>query len=294
MTDEMNDLCGIVLVDKPAGITSFSVLRRLKRILNIRKMGHGGTLDPAASGLMVVAIGKATRLLPYFLGGDKAYDADIRFGQRTRSDDAESEVIEEAPWTHIQRADIEAALEKFRGNVMQVPPAFSALHVDGKRAYELARKDVEVRLDPRPVTFYGFDILSYEAPVLRLHVACSGGTYIRSLARDLGMALGSCAHLCGLRRTQSSAFHLENAIELEKIDDVSQVIEKIISPFDVMDKLPAIELENVQCSRMLQGQRFSYPKNLAPGSYRVSRKGHRKLEAIFEIAEDKSMKIHRF
>jgi len=213
---------GFLLVDKPTGVSSFGVLQQLNKRFwiqkNAKKIGHGGTLDPNASGLLVIAIGKATRMLRYFLGSDKRYTANIRFGKQTTTDDAEGDIIAQLPYEHIDCSLLEQALSAFRGEIIQIPPAFSALHVDGKRAYELARKGKSVELAPRQVNIYRIEMtqcLLPEQPCVELDIACSGGTYIRSIARDLGKSLGSAAYLEGLRRTESCQFAIAQAQSLE-------------------------------------------------------------------------------
>ena len=210
---------GFLLVDKPTGISSFGVIQQLNKRFSIqrnaKKIGHGGTLDPNASGLLVIAVGKATRLLRYFLGSDKRYTAKIHLGARTTTDDSEGEVIATAPFDHVTPESVAQALEAFRGTISQVPPVFSALHVDGKRAYELARKGAEVELQPRTVHIYQLTMTECQLPEIELDVRCSGGTYIRSIARDLGQQLHSEAYLSGLRRTEACHFSIMQAQSLQ-------------------------------------------------------------------------------
>ena len=225
---------GFLLVDKPLGISSFGALQQLNHRFSIqrraKKIGHGGTLDPYASGLLVIAIGRATRFLRFFLGSDKRYIAYLKFGQRTASDDVEGEVIATAPYDHICKNDVENALKSFTGTISQRPPAFSAVHVDGQRAYSLARSGQEVELPPRDVQIHNIDILECglpQDPLLKLDIACSGGTYIRSIARDLGQALHSEAHLVGLRRTQACHFNISQALSLDFLlsqDDIADFL----------------------------------------------------------------------
>ena len=216
---------GFLLIDKPKGISSFFALKQLNWKFRIQekagKLGHGGTLDPAASGLLIIAIGKATKLLRFFLGSDKRYTATIEFGTRTTSDDCEGEVIASAPFDHIDRAKIESVqAEQFHGTVSQIPPDFSAVHIDGKRAYKLARQGRDIEMPTREIQIYDTRIVSCglpESPQLVLDVACSGGAYIRAIARDLGQALGSEAHLSELRRTESCHFSIKDAHTLDEL-----------------------------------------------------------------------------
>ena len=200
---------GIVLIDKPAGQTSFQSLGALKQALGTRRVGHAGTLDRFAEGLLVVLAGRMTRLCPLATSLDKEYVAAFRFGQETDTLDPEGSVIGQGPVP--SRRDIEQALEGFRGIIQQVPPAYSAIHVSGRRASEAARNGEEVELKPRTVTVYRLELMSFEPPEATFRISCSKGTYVRSLARDLGRSLGSRAHVRALRRTRIGGFRVEEA-----------------------------------------------------------------------------------
>lgn len=214
---------GILLVDKPGGVTSHDVVARARRALHTRKIGHAGTLDPMATGLLILGVGPATRLLTYIVGLDKTYEATIRLGVATDSDDADCAVTapaEPAAVARVTAADIAAGVADLTGDISQVPSTVSAIKVGGRRAYDLARAGEEVALKARDVTVSRFDVLAVRpattddgAPVLDLDVVvdCSSGTYIRALARDLGAALGVGGHLTALRRTRIGAFRVEDA-----------------------------------------------------------------------------------
>jgi tRNA pseudouridine55 synthase len=215
---------GCVLhIDKPLTWTSFDVVnkirRSLKQELGIKKIkvGHAGTLDPLASGLVIICAGRATKQISQFQDLDKAYDAGIRLGATTPSFDLETEVDQEYPWEHITLERVEAALVSYTGTFDQMPPIFSAKSVDGKRAYEMARKGKEIALKKHPVRIDSMKILKFAPPVLDIHVECGKGTYIRSLARDLGEAMGSGGHLYSLRRTRIGPHRVENALSLEDL-----------------------------------------------------------------------------
>ncbi|MGD9690004.1 MAG: tRNA pseudouridine(55) synthase TruB [Phycisphaerales bacterium] len=214
---------GLLLIDKPRGPTSMDVCRVVKRALIAGgapkkvKVGHGGTLDPLATGLLVVLIGRATRLCDSIMAGAKAYIADIDLSAFTPTDDAEGEREPVEVASPPTRAQIDAALPRFTGTIMQRPPVFSAMKVDGQRAYKLARKGREVELPPRPVRIDALRVLGYEWPRLSLHIDCGKGTYIRSLARDLGTALGTGGHLAGLCRTRIGQFTIEHARTLDAL-----------------------------------------------------------------------------
>jgi tRNA pseudouridine55 synthase len=207
---------GLLLLNKPPGITSFQALNRVKKFFSTGKIGHTGTLDKFASGLLVVLVGRAVKLSPWFSSCDKRYSAGIRFGLETATLDPEGEVTAEAPVP--DRETVEKALAKFRGDILQAPPAYSAIHINGVRSHELARSGVPVEPEKRPVTIYTLDIVSWEPPFAQIRVHCSKGTYIRSLARDIALEAGSRAHLVTLERTGSALFKLEDAVDPENLD----------------------------------------------------------------------------
>lgn len=217
----------IIGIDKPLGWTSFDAVKRLRGAIQRRlkvkkfKVGHAGTLDPLATGVLIICTGRSTREIERLQAGSKEYIADIRLGATTPSFDLETEIDASYPWEHITLQSIEDILPQFRGKVMQVPPVFSAVKVDGKRAYKFARKGEEVELKAKPLEISELEVLSFEAPVLRLRIVCSKGTYIRALARDIGHALDSGAHLIGLRRTRVGDISIENCLSLD------QAMEKI-------------------------------------------------------------------
>ena len=209
-------LCGFLVVDKPAGPSSHGCVAAVRRAYGLRRVGHGGTLDPAVTGVLPIAVGPATRLLPY-LQGEKAYRAVVQLGVRTSSDDLEGEVLERRAAPPLAHADLEQALAGFRGLILQRPPAVSAVHVQGERAYARARRGELVELPPRPVTIHSLRLLAWHPAEARLELElrCSAGTYIRSLARDLGDQLGCGAALARLRRTETLGFDLSTAVSLE-------------------------------------------------------------------------------
>ncbi len=217
----------IIGIDKPLEWTSFDAVKRLRgaiqRRLHVKKfkVGHAGTLDPLATGVLIICTGRATREIEKLQSGSKEYIADIRLGATTPSFDLETGIDAEFPWEHVTLEKIEEILPRFRGKVMQVPPVFSAVKVDGKRAYNYARKGKEVELRAKPLEISELEVLSYEAPVLRLRIVCSKGTYIRALARDIGEALSSGAHLIGLRRTRVGDMTIDKCLSIE------QAMEKI-------------------------------------------------------------------
>ncbi len=243
---------GILLVDKPQGITSHDVVSRTRRAAGTRKVGHAGTLDPMATGLLLLGLNSSTRLLTYFVGLDKEYFATILLGVSTDSDDADGVVVSTISAGSITDAAIEAELVKLRGEISQVPSTVSAIKVDGKRAYDLAREGQEVVLKARSVTIGAFEVLERRGDELDVRVECTSGTYIRALARDLGAALGVGAHLTALRRTRVGPFRIEDAAQLEDID----VAASMIGPVDAASRLfPTVALSDIQALELAQGTR---------------------------------------
>lgn len=215
----------IIGIDKPLGWTSFDAVKRLRGAIQRRmhvkkfKVGHAGTLDPLATGVLIICTGRATRRIAELQEGMKEYVAEITLGATTPSFDLETEIDARFPYEHVNRALVDSVLPKFTGRVMQVPPVFSAVKIDGKRAYSYARKGKDVELKAKPLEIRELEVISFEPPVLTLRVLCSKGTYIRALARDLGEALSTGAHLTGLRRTrvgeitEDSCWTLDEALE---------------------------------------------------------------------------------
>jgi tRNA pseudouridine55 synthase len=212
---------GILLIDKPQGLTSHDVVAKTRRAAGTRKVGHAGTLDPMATGLLVLGLNSATRLLTHLVGLDKEYLATIRLGQSTDTDDAEGQIVETRPAEALTNTDIVSAIAHFTGPISQVPSTVSAIKVDGQRAYARARAGEDVILAPRPVTISAFEILSIRHGTftdLDVRIECSSGTYVRALARDLGQTLGTGGHLTALRRTRVGPFSVENATGLDTLE----------------------------------------------------------------------------
>lgn len=222
----MDFLAGEVLYfDKPLGWTSFDLVNRfrykLSRKLDVKKIkvGHAGTLDPLATGVMILCTGKATKRIEEFQYQDKEYIATIKLGETTPSFDLETEVDQTYPTEHITRETVEEVLKQFIGTIQQIPPAYSACKIEGKRAYEMARKGREVNLKPKTLVIEEIELLDYQLPEIKVRVVCSKGTYIRALARDIGEALNSGGHLTGLQRTRVGEITLDKCMQPEQIDD---------------------------------------------------------------------------
>ena len=247
--------CGFLVLDKAAGLTSHACVARVRRAYKLKRVGHGGTLDPAVTGVLPIALGPATRLLPY-LEGDKTYRGVVQLGLRTVSDDLEGEVLARLAVPALEAADLEAALASFRGPIQQVPPQVSAVHVEGQRAYALVRQGEQLELAPRAVTIQRLELLGWDGATARLEllVRCSAGTYIRSLARDLGEALGCGGALAQLRRSEALGFGLEQAVPLEALDQAP--LPPLMNPLAALGHLPQrqlldAELEGWRCGRAL-------------------------------------------
>ncbi|MCH5377165.1 MAG: tRNA pseudouridine(55) synthase TruB, partial [Planctomycetes bacterium] len=240
---------------KPVCITSRDAVNRVQRIIRSVKVGHAGTLDPAASGVLVLCLGKATRLISYVQDRPKRYVGTFELGKVSTTDDREGEITETGQLSNISREDLEHILPQFVGDIEQVPPVFSAVHVKGKRAYELARKGTEVELEPRTVHIETLEITDWSFPRFSLAIECGSGTYIRSLGRDIGQTLGCGAYMTDLIRTAVGEFTLENALDL---DDLSrELIEKNLIPAgEAVRHLPRATCHDSQQTNILNGKQF--------------------------------------
>ena len=260
-----NSVSGVLVVDKPVGLTSHDVVQIIRRGTNIRRAGHTGTLDPRASGVLVILIGPAVRLSEYVSASDKRYQATIRLGSTTDTFDAEGRITHTAPVGSITEEQFVEALSKFIGEIKQVPPPFSAIKVQGRKAYEMAREGEEVELEPRIIHVYSLDLLEWDPPEAVIDVFCSSGTYVRSLANDLGAELGCGAHLIGLRRTKSGRFTLRDAVPLLRLQDsfhVGDWYKYLIPAAEALGDWPMVELDADQVELVRHGH--SIPA--APGS----------------------------
>ncbi len=250
---------GGLVVDKPAGITSHDIVAMARRALTQSRIGHTGTLDPLATGVLPLLVGRATRLAQ-FLGADrKTYEATVRFGFATSTYDAQGTPVGAISAAPIDPAQVEAALITFRGDIRQAPPAVSAKHVGGKRAYELARADVAVALEPVDVTVHDLELLGYRGSEARVRVTASAGFYVRSLAHDLGQILGCGAHLTSLRRTRSGSFSLDGAVSAEMLATSPEVVRAHLRPMAAL--LPDLPIATVAPDGL---DRLKHGRELAP------------------------------
>ena len=255
---------GVLLIDKPQGMTSQQVVSKVKYLLksdvdDSKKAGHTGTLDPMATGLLPICLGEATKFSHYQLDAVKSYQAIIKLGEQTDTGDAEGQIITTIPVPHVTQAMLQSVTEQFLGEIMQVPPMYSALKKDGKKLYELAREGIEVERAARPLTIYKLSLTPLSAQQLQLTVTCSKGTYVRVLAEDIAKALGTLGHLTALRRIQTGDFEIANAIPLADFAalDVAARFDKLLAVDACVHSLPSLLLDDSQSKRIRQGQRLN-------------------------------------
>jgi tRNA pseudouridine55 synthase len=255
---QRRDIHGVLLLDKPSGISSNAALQTCKRILRANKAGHTGTLDPMASGLLPLCFGEATKFAQDLLGADKAYEATLRLGVCTSTGDAEGEVVQTRPIRH-DKALLDGVLQRFQGEIEQIPPMHSALKKDGKALYEYARAGIEVDRQARRVMIHSLNVLESSPDTLRIHTHVSKGTYIRTLAEDIGEALGCGAHLIALRRTAVHGFGLAQSVALAQFEAMAQP-ETALLPVDTLAQdLDKVQLETGLANRLKMGQRLAWP-----------------------------------
>lgn len=268
---------GFLNLNKPAGLTSHDCVAWVRRMVRLKRVGHGGTLDPAATGVLPIALGKATRLLQ-FLRTEKAYRATIRLGVSTTTDDLEGEIIFSQPTIGLSLEAVQAALELFEGTIQQVPPSYSAIQVQGKRLYNLARAGEKVDVPARTVEVFKLEILDWrpgDFPELDIAIACGAGTYIRAIARDLGAALQTGGTLAALIRTESNGFSLADSLTFEQLEaQLQQGIFHPIPPAEALQHLPTIILPATTAQRWCQGQRIVWDDIRAISSTNTLRVHH--------------------
>jgi tRNA pseudouridine55 synthase len=247
---------GFLVVNKPAGITSHDVVDAVRRMTGMRRVGHAGTLDPMATGVLVLALDAATRLVQFIDGSDKTYRATVRLGETTTTYDADGDLVERHPVT-VSQAEVEAALVRFRGESAQIPPMYSAVKVNGQKLYKLARQGIEIERAPRPVTIHRLDVVAWTLPDVTIEVVCSAGTYIRSLAHDLGQTLGCGAYLIALTRTAAGEFRVEDShtlVALEALAQAGRLAEVLLPPEIALTALPVLVLMPEQEQAVRFGQ----------------------------------------
>ena len=257
---------GLLLVDKPAGPTSHDVVGMIRKAAGTKRVGHTGTLDPFASGLLLLLLGSATRLSEYLLGMDKEYDATVRLGAETTTHDPEGETVSESEgWRDLGRDRVEAALKTLTGVLLQKPPSYSAKKVRGESAHKRVRRGEAVELEPVEVTVRRLHLREMSLPELRVEVECSSGTYIRALARDLGRALGVGAHLTTLRRTAVGPHEVESALPPCALSNPESIRENLAAPAAALGHFPALEVEKEDAAKLRHGQFLPIPDGLSLG-----------------------------
>ncbi|MDJ0735640.1 MAG: tRNA pseudouridine(55) synthase TruB [Nostocaceae cyanobacterium] len=262
---------GFLNLNKPFGWTSHDCVAKTRKLLHLKRVGHAGTLDPAATGVLPIALGKATRLLQY-LNSDKAYKATIRLGVQTTTDDLQGEIITQQPVTEITLEAVKTAIQQFQGKISQIPPSYSAIQVGGKRLYELARKGEIVSAPVRTVEIFQIDILNWregDFPELDVAITCGAGTYIRAIARDLGIILETGGTLAVLQRISSSGFDLKDSLTLEQLQAQLQAgTFQPLAPDAVLQHLASVKLRLLEAKKWCQGQRLDFTGDI-PGLLRV-------------------------
>ena len=250
---------GWVIIDKSSGLQSTETTNRVRRLFDAQKAGHGGTLDPLATGVLAIALGEATKTVPYVMDGPKTYRFTVTFGARTDSDDSEGEVVETTDVRPTPEQVI-SAMDAFRGDIMQVPPRVSAIKVDGERAYDLARDGEAFELAARPMTVYRLELLESSPEAASFEVEATKGFYVRSLARDIAQECGTLGHVTSLRRLATGPFEESQAVSLEKLEDLGQdsdLFEYLADPIHALAGIPAVELDPTEAVRMRNGNPVS-------------------------------------
>ena len=286
-TQLKNTVSGVLVVDKPIGITSHDVVQIVRNGTRIKRAGHTGTLDPRASGVLVVLLGPAVRLSEYVSAEDKRYHAVIQLGKKTDTFDEEGSITGTSPVDDITAEQFEEALKGFIGEIEQVPPPYSAVKVNGRKAYELARKGEEVELEPRIIHVHSLELLEWDSPQALVDVHCSSGTYVRSLANDLGEILKCGAMLAGLRRTKNGKFTLNDAIPLRKLTEAFQDgtwYKYLIPAAEALDEWPTINLIDEEIDLVRHGHRIKREENIGDMARAITEQGE--LVALMQFDEE--------
>ena len=286
-TQLKNTVSGVLVVDKPIGITSHDVVQIVRNGTRIKRAGHTGTLDPRASGVLVVLLGPAVRLSEYVSAEDKRYHAVIQLGKKTDTFDEEGSITGTSPVDDITAEQFEEALKGFIGEIEQVPPPYSAVKVNGRKAYELARKGEEVELEPRIIHVHSLELLEWDSPQALVDVHCSSGTYVRSLANDLGEILKCGAMLAGLRRTKNGKFTLNDAIPLRKLTEAFQDgtwYKYLIPAAEALDEWPTINLTDEEIDLVRHGHRIKREEKIGDMARAITEQGE--LVALMQFDEE--------
>lgn len=286
---------GIVIVNKPENITSYDVIRRLKRIFNTKKIGHGGTLDPFATGVLVIAVNQGTKIIQYFLNSDKEYIAKLKMGEMTDTQDLTGKIVKKEDKAAIDKDRFIEVIQSFLGEQYQLPPMYSAKKKDGVKLYKLARKGMDIQRDKVKININKISLLEYSYPYAVIKVSCSRGTYIRALVNDIGLALGTYAHLVALQRTKSAAFDIKKASEIEELDKAEKdgrLSDYVISMNDALDFLPSVTVKSSAVKKVRNGVHINDEdikgKNVEKGTIKIlSEKGELLAIADYFKGDDK-------
>ncbi|CAI1012372.1 tRNA pseudouridine(55) synthase TruB [Serratia proteamaculans] len=291
------DIHGVLLLDKPQGLSSNDALQKVKRLYNANRAGHTGALDPLATGMLPICLGEATKFSQFLLDSDKRYRVIARLGQRTDTSDADGQIVQERP-VNFTQAQLDVALDSFRGDIKQVPSMYSALKYQGKKLYEYARQGIEVPREARSITVYELQFIRWEGDELELEIHCSKGTYIRTITDDLGELLGCGAHVIYLRRLQVATYPTERMVTLEQLNELlEQAHRQEVAPAELLDPLlmpmdspvenyPEVNLLPVVAGYVKQGQPVQVAGAPASGMVRITEGEERKFIGVGDIADD--------
>ncbi|AMG99526.1 tRNA pseudouridine(55) synthase TruB [Serratia liquefaciens] len=291
------DIHGVLLLDKPQGLSSNDALQKVKRLYNANRAGHTGALDPLATGMLPICLGEATKFSQFLLDSDKRYRVIARLGQRTDTSDADGQIVQERPMNFTQ-AQLDAALDSFRGDIKQVPSMYSALKYQGKKLYEYARQGIEVPREARSITVYDLQFIRWEGDELELEIHCSKGTYIRTITDDLGELLGCGAHVIYLRRLQVATYPIERMVTLEQLNELleqaqaqevapGELLDPLLMPMDSpVENYPEVNLLPVVAGYVKQGQPVQVAGAPASGMVRITEGEERKFIGVGDIADD--------
>jgi len=285
---------GWIIIDKPHGMSSAHVVAKVKRLFKVKKAGHGGTLDPLATGVLPIALGEATKTLSYVLDGKKAYSFEVKWGEARSTEDAEGDITATSDKRPTPQ-EIEAALPFFKGRIEQMPPIYSALKVNGKRAYALAREGKEVVLIPRQVEIESLTLLQTTPDTASFEVVCSKGTYVRSLARDLALQLGTYGHIIALRRLMAGPFHERDAILLDSLLEIghnTKLMKYVLPLQDALADILALEIQDIEAAKLRQGQTISCSHQGTEGVILILCKGV--PQALAEVREGRITPLRVF
>ena len=290
--NKRRNVSGILVLDKPIGLSSNAALQQAKHLFNANKAGHTGSLDPLATGVLPLCFGEATKFSQFLLDADKRYQATVTLGVSTKTGDAEGEILQEICVDGFSETELEAALDQFRGEIEQIPSMYSAIKVNGQPLYKLARQGIEIERKSRLVTIYQMVLVENLGNKLVIDILCSKGTYIRTLAEDLGKVLGCGAHISALRRTRSGPFSIEQAVTLDKLLEIKETegflcLDKgLKSPAEAVPDWPRVELSEITASYLKQGQPVQIAKAPTTGWVRIFSEGEDGFIGVGEIIED--------